>query len=62
MEKVIVSGEAGFVGAHLAEELARRGYYTIIVDDLPTGKIENTEELLKNNDVEFIKGSVTDLP
>jgi len=31
--KVIVTEEIGFVGAHLVKELARRGYYTIIVDD-----------------------------
>ena len=59
--KVIITGGAGFIGAHLAEELAGRGYHTIIVDDLSTGKLENIEELLKNNDVEFIKGSVTDM-
>jgi len=33
IRKVIVTGGGGFVGAHLAEELARRGYYTIIVED-----------------------------
>ena len=62
MKKVIVTGGAGFIGSHLAEELARQGYYTIIVDDLSAGKMENIEELLKNNNVEFIKGSVTDQP
>jgi len=62
MKKAIVTGGAGFIGSHLAEELARQGYYTIIVDDLSAGKMENIEELLKNNNVEFIKGSVTDQP
>ncbi len=62
MRKVIVTGGAGFIGAHLAEELARRDYYAIIVDDLSTGKIENIEKLLRNKHVEFIKGSITDLP
>ena len=62
IKKIVVTGGAGFIGSHLAEELARRGYYTVIVDDLSSGKIENIEELLKNNNVEFIKGSVTDQP
>ena len=61
VKKVIVTGGAGFIGSHLAEELAGRGYQTIILDDLSTGKIENIKELLKNDSVEFIRGSVTDL-
>lgn len=61
MEKVIVTGGAGFIGSHLAKELAGRDYQTIILDDLSTGKIDNIKELLKNDSVEFIRGSVTDL-
>ena len=63
MEKVVVTGGAGFIGSHLAEELARRGYQVIILDDLSTGKMENIKPLLENeNSVKFIQGSVTDLP
>ena len=61
MKKVIITGGAGFIGSHLAEELTGRGYQTIILDDLSTGKIENIKNLLKNDNVEFIRGSVTDL-
>jgi len=61
MKKVVVTGGAGFIGSHLTEELARRGYYVIILDDLSTGRMENIAELLKKEDVEFIQGSITDL-
>ena len=61
MKKVIITGGAGFIGSHLAEELTGQGYQTIILDDLSTGKIENIKNLLKNDNVEFIRGSVTDL-
>jgi len=40
MEKVIVTGGAGFIGSHLAEELARRGYQVTILEDLSTGRKE----------------------
>jgi len=60
-KRVVITGGAGFIGSHLAEELARRGYYTIILDNLSSGKIENIRNLLKNDNVEFIQGSVTDL-
>lgn len=62
MNRVVVTGGAGFIGSHLTEELAERGYYVVILDNLSTGKRENIEELLKKDAVEFIRGSVTDLP
>ena len=62
MKKMIVTGGAGFIGSHLAEELTRQGYQIIILDDLSTGKVENIKELLKNDNVKFIQNSVTNLP
>ncbi len=62
MKRVAITGGAGFIGSHLAEELARRDYYVIILDDLSTGRMENIEELLKKDKIEFIQGSVTELP
>jgi UDP-glucose 4-epimerase len=62
VKKVIVTGGAGFIGSHLAEELVQRGYYVTILDDLSTGTTENIELLLKREDVEFMQGSIADLP
>ena len=61
-KKVIVTGGAGFIGSHLAGEVARQGYRVIIVDDLYTGKVENIKGLLEEGRVEFVQASVTDLP
>jgi len=62
MKKAVVTGGAGFIGSHLAELLVDRGYHITILDDLSTGKSANIETLLKKSSVEFIKGSITDLP
>ncbi len=62
MGKVVVTGGAGFIGSHLAESLSSRGYHVIIIDDLSTGKKENIEPLLNRDNVEFIRGSVTNFP
>jgi UDP-glucose 4-epimerase len=74
---VVVTGGAGFIGSHLAEELLKRRYKVIILDDLSTGKLENTRLFIKRegarstrdklgekprNSVEFVHGSITDLP
>ncbi len=61
MKKVVVTGGAGFIGSHLAEKLAGQGCRTIILDNLSTGKMGNIQELLNSDNVEFIRGSVTDL-
>ena len=62
MRKVIVTGGAGFIGSHLAGELLKRGYQVIILDDLSTGKRGNIEPILIQSNIQFIEGSVTDLP
>ena len=60
--KAVVTGGAGFIGSNLCEELARQGYHVIILDDLSTGKLENIQGLLQEDNVEFVQGSITDLP
>lgn len=59
-KRVVVTGGAGFIGSHLADELVKRGYGVVILDDLTTGKTENIVELLKKGNAEFIQGSITD--
>jgi len=61
VKKVVVTGGAGFIGSHLAEALVGRGYQTVILDDLPSEKVEHIKELLKSDNIEFIQGSVTEL-
>ncbi|MFC1915621.1 SDR family oxidoreductase [Chloroflexota bacterium] len=61
LKKAVVTGGAGFIGSHLAGKLARQNYQVTIIDDLSTGKIKNVEQLLKNDKVELVQGSVTDL-
>ncbi len=41
MEKMAVTGGAGFIGANLAEHLVSRGYHVAVVDNFSTGREEN---------------------
>src|SRR5437762_2930648 len=54
----LVTGGAGFIGSHLAEELVRRGHRVRIVDSLITGKRHNIEHL---SGVDFVEGDLAEL-
>ena len=41
MQKVIVTGGAGFIGSNLVDELIKQEIEVIILDNLSTGKKEN---------------------
>lgn len=62
MSRVIVTGGAGFIGSHLSDELARRDYQVIILDNLSKGRMSNIEPVLKNGGTEFVQGDITNLP
>lgn len=46
--KGLITGGAGFIGSHLAEELLRNGEEVAVVDDLSTGSMENIAHLKSN--------------
>ena len=43
--RFLITGGAGFIGSHLAEELLARGHGVHILDDLSTGSIDNVRHL-----------------
>src|SRR5262245_49298582 len=57
-ELSLVTGGAGFIGSHLAEELLRRGRPVRVLDDLSTGLWSNLAHL--DPTPELVEGSLTD--
>lgn len=51
----LVTGCAGFIGSHVADELAKLGHTVVGLDDLSGGKRENV-----SRHVRFYEGSITD--
>jgi UDP-glucose 4-epimerase len=60
--KVFITGGAGFIGSHLAENLLRHGNKVLILDDLSTGQMSNIEPLLSHEKFDYRIGSVRDAP
>ncbi|HXD74171.1 MAG TPA: SDR family oxidoreductase [Vicinamibacterales bacterium] len=57
MASYLVTGGAGFIGSHLAEELLRRGHRVRIADNFVTGKRQN---LMHLKGAEVLEGDLAD--
>lgn len=60
MERVLVTGGAGFLGSHLCDRLLSEGYKVTVMDNLITGNIQNIAHNAGNPNFEFIKHNVTE--
>jgi len=66
VSKIVITGGAGFIGSHLAENLAREDYEIIIVDNLDSYytielKKFNIECVLRYKNARFIKGDICNI-
>jgi UDP-N-acetylglucosamine/UDP-N-acetyl-alpha-D-glucosaminouronate 4-epimerase len=57
--KCLVTGGAGFIGAHLVERLVALGHAVRVVDNLSTGDEANLAGVA--DDIEFLRGDVCDV-
>ena len=57
-ELSLITGGAGFIGSHLAEDLVRRGRPVRVLDDFSTGLWSNLSHL--DPTPELIEGTITD--
>ena len=60
MAKVCVTGAAGFIGGHLAEELLRQGHEVAGLDDFSSGKRDTAALLLRHPSFRLVEGSIAD--
>lgn len=56
--RALVTGGAGFIGSHLAEELIKRGYQVVVLDNLSTGRLKNVSHLEINDNFELVVDTV----
>jgi UDP-glucose 4-epimerase len=55
MAKCLVTGGAGFIGAHVARMLVERGHAVVVLDDLSGGFVRNVP-----SEARFVEGSIVD--
>jgi UDP-glucose 4-epimerase len=59
MTKYLITGGAGFIGSHLAESLLKQGDSVTIIDNLSTGRFENIQHLVGNQNFRFAIDTIT---
>jgi len=59
MNKVLVTGGAGFIGSHLVEALLEKRCQITVIDDLSSGHLENLDHI--KDQITFIKGDIRDV-
>ena len=60
MNRILVTGGAGFIGSHLCERLLSEGNEVICLDNFFTGRKENLNGLLDNHRFELVRHDVTE--
>jgi UDP-glucose 4-epimerase len=60
-KNVLITGGAGFIGSHLAEEyLANKARKVVVYDNFSTGTMDNLNEI-KDERLKIVKGSILDV-
>jgi len=59
INKILITGGAGFLGSHLTEKLLKEDNDVLVVDNYFTGSKENLEHLLSNPRLELMRHDVT---
>lgn len=58
VNRVLVTGRAGFIGSHLVDELMSRGFDVVVLDDLSSGKRDNLSQHLGKPSFALVEGDV----
>ncbi len=56
----LITGGAGFIGSHMADELISDGWEVVVLDNLATGKRENLAHLNGDPRLSFVEGDIAD--
>ena len=59
--QILVTGGAGFIGSHLCERLVQRGHNVSVIDDLSTGRLNNLDSVISEQNFNFTKGSILNM-
>ena len=60
MQRILITGGAGFLGSHLCDRFLKEGYSVVCMDNLLTGSMDNIQHLMGREDFVFMHQDVTE--
>lgn len=61
MEKILITGGAGFIGANLCEYFLNKDYQVVCLDNFATGHLHNLSKCINNKNFQLIEGDIRNL-
>jgi UDP-glucose 4-epimerase len=58
MNRILITGGAGFIGSHLTDRLLESGYRVTVLDNLSNGSLENLDHAKTYSEFNFIQGDI----
>lgn len=58
MNKILITGGAGYIGSHCVLEMLKRKYELVVFDNLSTGHLKTIEKLKTVGEFDFIQGDL----
>ena len=58
MNKILVTGGAGFIGSHLINRLLNENHYVYCIDNLSTGSLNNIKNYIDKDNFKFINHDI----
>jgi len=59
VKHILVTGGAGFIGAHLVERLLNDGKSVVVIDDFSTGSLENLSAVKSNSRLRIVQSKIS---
>lgn len=61
MNKILITGGAGFIGSNLCEYFINKGYEVVCLDNFATGHLHNLDSVIEHSNFTLIKGDIRNI-